>query len=219
MRYIYKITSPNGKCYIGKSTVLLEDKITSYQSVSKYLTESKRPILIAIQKYGWENMKFEVIERNDVWTTKELNDREKFWIKHFKTLHCGYNLTSGGDGHDSESAKLFWKNASEEWKAARAKNCSLGQRKRYQHSKDSSLTRQKKSDSHKGSYKIVAPDGKEWVTSLGLKDFAFQYQKELGISYWSLFNAYRRCYNNKSVSSKKNANQWQVTRIDQSNNN
>jgi group I intron endonuclease len=215
MKYIYLITSPSGKQYVGKSTISLEQKATLYQSASKYFTHTKRPILESIRKYGWENMRFVIVERNDHWTTEELNDREKFWIQHYKTLHTGYNITAGGDGHDSESAKLFWKNASEEWKQKRALSCSAGQKKRYANTKDSESTRKRKSDSHKGTYKIVAPDGREWITSAGLKEFAEIFKDEIKISYWELFGAYRKCYNNTQVTVKrKNENRWKVTRID-----
>lgn len=215
MKYIYLITSPSGKQYVGKSTLLLEQKAIIYQSSAKYFLDIKRPILVAIRKYGWDNMKFEIIERNDNWTTLDLNAREKYWIEYYETLRNGYNVTAGGDGHDSESAKLFWQRASEEWKRQRASNCSIGQKKRYAKNSDSDQTKKRKSDSHKGTYKIESPDGRQWITDLGLKEFAEKFQKELKISYWSLFNAYRKCYNKRSNTvDKKNTNNWKVTRVD-----
>lgn len=215
MKYIYIITSPSGKQYVGKSTIDLDQKAILYQSASKYFTNIKRPIIEAIRKYGWENMKFNIIERNDNWTSEELNSREKYWIEYYKTLHAGYNVTSGGDGHDSDSAKLFWKNASIEWKQQRAKNCSVAQKNRYATTPDSAVTKQRKSDAHKGSYKIVSPTGQEWITSVGLKEFAETYKDELKISYWQLFNAYRKCYNNIEITTnRKNINCWKVIRID-----
>ena len=109
-------------------------------------------------------MQFDIIERNDAWTSDELNEREKFWIQHYNTVNVGYNVTAGGDGHDSESAKIFWQNVSDEWKKQRAINCSIGQKQRYARESDSALTRKRKSDSHKGTYQITSPDGKEWIT-------------------------------------------------------
>jgi hypothetical protein len=217
MKYIYLITSPSGKQYVGKCTLPAEQKSAMYQSSAKYFHNIKRPILVAIRKYGWDNMKFEIIEQNDNWTTIELNTREKYWIQHYKTLHNGYNITGGGDGHDSESAKLFWANVSDEWKQKRALNCSKGQKQRYLKSSDSQITRQKKSDSHKGTYIIESPDGRQWKTKLGLKEFAEKFQKELKISHWGLFNAYRKCYNKQNnVIIRKNTNTWKVIRIDKS---
>lgn len=215
MKYIYLITSPSGKQYVGKCTVCPLDKAVMYTSTAKYFTKIKRPILEAIRKYGWDNMKFEIIEQNDGWTSVELNSREKYWIHHYNTLHHGYNITAGGDGHDSESAKLFWANVSDEWKHQRALNCSRGQKQRYATTKDSAITKQRKSDAHKGSYKIESPDGRVWTTTLGLKDFAEQYKEELNITYWVLFGAYRKCYTNTVTTvNRKNSNQWKVTRLD-----
>jgi group I intron endonuclease len=215
MKYIYLITSPSGKQYVGKSTIDPDQKSVLYQSATKYFPKIKRPILESIRKYGWDKMKFVIIERNDNWTSDELNEREKFWIQNYNTLTAGYNVTAGGDGHDSESAKIFWQNVSEDWKKKRAVNCSIGQKKRYAESTDSAQTRKRKSDAHKGTYQITSPTGKEWITTLGLKEFAEQYKEELNVTYWVLFGAYRKCYNNKVITiTRKNANQWKVTRID-----
>jgi len=217
MKYIYLITSPSGKQYVGKCTLPLEQKAVMYQSSAKYFPNIKRPILIAIRKYGWDIMKFEIIEQNDKWTTQDLNTKEKYWIQHYKTLHNGYNITAGGDGHDSDSAKLFWDNASTEWKQQRALNCSKGQLKRFEDNPESEKTKKRKSDAHNGSYRIESPDGRVWETDIGLKGFAEQFQTELKISYWGLFNAYRKCYNKQvSIVIRKNTNNWKVTRIDKS---
>lgn len=215
MKYIYLITSPSGKQYVGKSTIDPTQKFVLYQSSAKYFPEIKRPILEAIRKYGWDNMKFKIIEQNDQWTSNELNEREKYWIQHYNTVSTGYNVTSGGDGHDSESAKIFWKNVSEEWKKKRALNCSQGQKRRYSQTSDSAETRKRKSDAHKGTYKITSPNGEEWITELGLKEFAKTYKDEIKISYWTLFSAYRKCYNStENVVKRKNENRWKVVRID-----
>ena len=125
MKYVYIITSPSGKQYVGKCSISPSNKAILYQAAAKYYLDIKRPILNAIRKYGWENMKFKIIERNDDWSTDELNQRETYWIRYFDTLKNGYNVTGGGDGHDSESAKLFLNNVSEDWKSARALNCSI----------------------------------------------------------------------------------------------
>jgi hypothetical protein len=104
---------------------------------------------------------------------------------------------------------------SEEWKTARALNCSIGQKKRYAIAPDSDLTKQRKSDAQKGTYKIISPDGQEWITNLGLKEFAKKHETELKVSYWALFGAYRKCYtNNKPVKNRKDNNKWKVIRID-----
>jgi hypothetical protein len=106
----------------------------------------------------------------------------------------------------------------EEKKKERAQNCSKGQLKRFQETPDSALTKKRKSDSHNGVYRIEAPDGRVWETNIGLKGFALQFKNEIKVSYWRLFGAYRKCYNNTTVVRKrKDNNNWKVTRLDQSN--
>lgn len=47
----------------------------------------------ALNKYGIDNFKFEVIEE-----TSEPEEREKYFIKKFNTFKDGYNQTLGGEG-------------------------------------------------------------------------------------------------------------------------
>lgn len=221
-KYIYKITSPSNKVYIGQSTKSVEDKIHSYVLCERY-TKSKRKIVVAIKKYGWKNMHFEIIDEDATWSKEELNAREIFWISHYNSISDGYNMTTGGDGVDSECAKKLalehHRTMSEETKQRRKKNCSSGQIRRYKENPDSEITKKRKSDSHKGSYRIVSPTGKVWEIDIGLKEFAETFKDEINVGYWQLFNAYRRCYNNTIVVRKrKDNNNWQVTRIDKLNN-
>jgi hypothetical protein len=128
-------------------------------------------------------------------------------------------MTKGGDGVDSKCAQsnalIHHKNMTEEKKAQRSKNCSLGQRKRFIETPESNLTRQRKSDAHKGQYQIVSPDGKTWITYKGLKDFAETHKDEINVTYWQLFSAYRKCYTNTvNVKKRKNENNWKVIRLD-----
>ena len=90
MKYIYLITSPSGKQYVGKSTIDPVQKSVLYQSAAKYFPNIKRPILESIRKYSWDKMQFCIIERNDNWTSDELNEREKYWIQNYNTLNAGY---------------------------------------------------------------------------------------------------------------------------------
>ena len=210
--FIYKITNKiNGKVYIGKTKLPIKDRFKKHIKCAE--NRVNRHLYDAMNHYGYENFEMCLVESCD--GESVLSERETFWIKNYNTLENGYNVTSGGDGHDSESAKLFWKNVSEEWKAKRAINCSIGQQRRYEKSTDSDLTKKRKSDAHKGSYKVTSPDGREWVTTLGLKEFAETYQDEIKITYWQLFSAYRKCYNNKQISVKRNnENLWKVERLD-----
>lgn len=99
MGVIYKITSPNGRIYVGK-TKNLKRRISDY----KYKIKSRTSLVInSIKKYGWDNHKLEVIEDNV--DECNLNEREIFWIKELKTYHyenkSGMNMTKGGEGQST----------------------------------------------------------------------------------------------------------------------
>lgn len=86
---IYKITnSINGKIYIGQDSKNNPD----YYGSGTYL---KR----AINKYGKENFKKEIIEDN-ISNKQILNEREIYWIGKLDSRNpeIGYNLTIGGEG-------------------------------------------------------------------------------------------------------------------------
>lgn len=51
----------------------------------------------AIQKYGWDNIKHEIIE-SDINYLEEANNREQYWIQYYNSFYNGYNSTLGGDG-------------------------------------------------------------------------------------------------------------------------
>jgi len=86
---IYKTTNLiNGKFYIGKDTRNLKCYLGSGELLKR-----------AIDKYGKENFKKEILEFCD--NLFELDSREKFWIKELKAIENGYNLTEGGTGGDT----------------------------------------------------------------------------------------------------------------------
>ena len=217
-KFIYLITSPSSKVYVGQSTVSVEEKERWYLRLEKY-DKTDRKVANAIKKYGWQNMKFEIIEQDDAWTKEQLNEREIHWIQHYNSINEGYNMTIGGDGVDStlarELATKHHRTMSPEKKAQRSANCSVGQKQRYATTPDSDETKRRKSDAHKGKYLIESPDGRIWETDLGLKDFAKLHENELKIGYWQLFGAYRKCYNNTvTTRNRKDNNHWKVKRID-----
>lgn len=221
MKYIYRITFPNDKIYIGKSTMPVVDKKKFYER-SSISPDTNRLVVNAIKKYGFDNIEFDIIESSEQWTDEQLNIKEKKYISEMNS-HCengkGYNMTAGGDGLDSKTAKKYatsyHENLTDEQKKKRSENCSKGQLKRFKNNPDSQETRDKKSKSHQGHYLIESPDGKKWETKDGLKKFAAEYKEDLGVSYWSLFNAYRKAYNNQQEKRKrKDSNYWKVTRLD-----
>lgn len=108
MGVIYKITSPSGRLYVGKS-INLKKRVKDY----KYQCEKRKSIVHdSIRGYGWENHKLEIIEECE---NDKLSEREIFWIKELNTHHYnnpkGMNMTIGGEMgggswiHDTERRK------------------------------------------------------------------------------------------------------------------
>lgn len=89
--YIYKTTNIlNNKFYIGKRHYKKKD--------DKWYLGSGVLLKKAIEKYGRENFKKEIIEW--CFSPEEVNVREKFWITKLDALNpkIAYNLAPGGDG-------------------------------------------------------------------------------------------------------------------------
>lgn len=96
MAYIYKITNKlNGKSYVGKTIQSVEERWRCHVRDSKKVTNEKRPLYNAFNKYGVENFSIEILEEVDV---NDASNREKYWIEKLATFKYGYNATIGGDG-------------------------------------------------------------------------------------------------------------------------
>lgn len=94
---IYKIVNlVNGKLYIGQTVKSLQQRWVRHL----YLVRSgeNRYLYDSIRYYGVENFLIEEIEKCD--SKEVLNEREKFWIKYFKSNNkdFGYNMNDGGTG-------------------------------------------------------------------------------------------------------------------------
>ena len=98
---IYKITNPKGKIYIGQS-INVEKRIKKYKTIKIYNQQPK--LFNSIQKYGYENHKFEIIEECDI---SMLDKREIYWGEYFNVLGSeGLNCRLGnGNGILSEETK------------------------------------------------------------------------------------------------------------------
>ena len=89
--YIYKTTNlVNGKIYVGQKT-------SSTFLGNKYLGSGSL-LLRAINKYGFENFKVELLE----WCIDKetLNNKEKYYILKYNStdITIGYNISNGGQG-------------------------------------------------------------------------------------------------------------------------
>ena len=141
MTCIYKITAPNGKSYIGQNVMSVKtrfqlrgDKISlslsvyglksrmkHHQKERSNCTLLKRSIL----KYGWENMKVEVLLYCE---EKHLNFYEKQMILAWDTLAPrGLNCTSGGEAGKRLSMETRNKIASGMKKAHAEGRAAVGQ--------------------------------------------------------------------------------------------
>lgn len=93
---IYKITNLlNDKVYIGQS-VHIERRFQEHcgSNVDSYIHN-------AIQKYGKDNFKFEVIEQCN---PKDLDKREEYWIQFYNSLKPnGYNLVLGNNNSNIQT--------------------------------------------------------------------------------------------------------------------
>lgn len=98
MGFIYKITSPTGRLYIGK-TKHLQRRINTYKyKITNDTGWKNAKIMNSLKKYGWDAHIFEIIEECE---NELLNDREKFWIKKLDT-YCvennkNMNMSRGGE--------------------------------------------------------------------------------------------------------------------------
>lgn len=122
---IYKITNLiNQKIYIGQSVDIerrWKEHLRSGQP-EKYACKSERdintPIHLAMQKYGIENFKLEII---CICEQENLNDLEKYYIKFYDSTNKlkGYNISEGGQdkvgakGEFHSQAKLNQKQVDE----------------------------------------------------------------------------------------------------------
>ena len=90
---VYKHTTPSGKVYIG---ITSQDPKRRWQNGNGYATQ--KLFWRAIQKYGWDNIKHEILENNLI--KQEAIQKERYYIESFKSnqKEFGYNVTSGGDG-------------------------------------------------------------------------------------------------------------------------
>lgn len=93
---VYKIISPVGKIYIGK-TKNLKNRFSRYNSLN---CEQQKKLYSSLLKYGFSNHSYEIlfISENPI----ILNEQEILFIEEFETFNSkqGLNLTEGGDGRN-----------------------------------------------------------------------------------------------------------------------
>lgn len=95
---IYKHTFPNGKVYIGQTFRNVEARWSNGNGYYSQELMNK-----AINKYGWDNIKHEILYEN--LTKEEADCKEKELIKYYNSSNreYGYNIALGGNSSDSIS--------------------------------------------------------------------------------------------------------------------
>ena len=101
---VYKHTFPNGKVYIG---ITQQTLVRRWQNGKGYYKNSF--ITKAINKYGWENIKHEVLFDN--LTKEEAEQKEIELIAFYKSTNdkFGYNIDNGGSARGKHSEETIKK--------------------------------------------------------------------------------------------------------------
>ena len=100
---VYKLTAPNGKCYIG-----MTKQAVKHRWNSGHAYQHNEHLQNAIAKYGWDSFGKEVLFTSE--SKVEAEKFERFLITKYDStnrLH-GYNILPGGnvsDGHSEETKR------------------------------------------------------------------------------------------------------------------
>lgn len=100
---IYKIESPSGKIYIGK-TINLKNRMNDYKNLS---CKNQPRLYNSFLKYGFDEHIIEILVEG-IDDEDELNYAEQYFIEEYDSFDTewGLNLTSGGEGGNlSEETK------------------------------------------------------------------------------------------------------------------
>ncbi len=100
---IYKAEFPNGKLYVGLTTMSLKRRVWAHMSAAKKGKRDCPALRNAIRKYG----KPKFTEICSASSKEDLDSLEKYWIAELGTLvPSGYNIKEGGNsGRHSEETK------------------------------------------------------------------------------------------------------------------
>lgn len=170
---------PNQKKYIGKT----KHSMARRQKYDWSGYERCTLLWKAIQKYGTENIKTEILFEG-VLTDEEASEMERFYIAKFKTNACrysnpsyGYNLTDGGEGVSG------WKPSGERLRILQNQMKENGKKRKGK--KASEETRARLSKSHMGirsGYVMPEETKKKISVSNSLKNISEETRKRKSIA-------------------------------------
>lgn len=89
---VYRHTSPSGKSYIGITKMKPSKR---WKNGKGYINGSQILFERAILKYGWDNIKHEILLQNI--SKEEAKYSERYLIRWYKIHNLSYNITDGGD--------------------------------------------------------------------------------------------------------------------------
>ena len=89
---VYKHTSPSGKVYID---ITKQKPHRRWNKGKGYINENQPLFERAIFKYGWDNIKHEILLSNI--SKEEAKYSERYLIRWYKIHNISYNITDGGD--------------------------------------------------------------------------------------------------------------------------
>lgn len=98
--YIIKSTIGN-RVYIGQS-ININARIINHKKKLKAGTHANRYLQRYVNKYGFNKLKFSVIEKCE---NHFLNERESYWIFYYNSCNEGFNCTTGGEDNPMNHAK------------------------------------------------------------------------------------------------------------------
>lgn len=111
--YIYKITSPSGKSYIGQTIQEPCKRFSKHRTKALNPSDNNkcRALSNAIRKYGWDSLTTEIIDSCYEWN---LDFLEREYIEIYNSFYPnGYNLTKGGRGGSNTLSEEVRKHMSE----------------------------------------------------------------------------------------------------------
>lgn len=95
MTGIYKITCiPTNQVYIGQSASI-KKRWVAHKTALKHKIHGNYKLQEAYNLYGKDNFVFEILEQC---SARQLNDKEKEYVKKYNSFLEGFNLTEGGEG-------------------------------------------------------------------------------------------------------------------------
>lgn len=89
---VYRHTSPSGKVYIGITKMSPKKR---WNNGRGYINSRQILFERAILKYGWDNIKHEILLFNI--SKEEAKYAERYLIRWYKIHNISYNITDGGD--------------------------------------------------------------------------------------------------------------------------